>query len=93
MQQTLTHCGPKVHIVLPNAGEGSAKRILLLFENSYSESVEQSTEFFAERVKDSDDEVMNCSKKRLQNTTTTTTIVYKIVDETRPPQLQTHKKQ
>jgi hypothetical protein len=41
-------------VILSDAGEGSAKRILLLFENSCSESVEQSAEFLAERAKHSE---------------------------------------
>jgi hypothetical protein len=47
------------HIVdLPDAGKRSAKRILFLFENSFSESVEQSTEFLTERAKDSESKGM-----------------------------------
>jgi hypothetical protein len=40
------------HILDQRLGEGSAKRILLSFENSSSESVEYSTKFLAERAKD-----------------------------------------
>jgi hypothetical protein len=43
---------------LPDAGKRSAKRILFLFENSFSESVEQSTEFLTERAKDSESKGM-----------------------------------
>jgi hypothetical protein len=44
----------RVQVVFPNARKGSAKIILLSFENNSGESVEQSTEFLTERAKDSE---------------------------------------